>query len=78
MKQLILALIRRYQVWWSPDHSWRRQFYPTGCCRFYPSCSEYTYQAVEKFGAIKGLGMGLKRIAKCHPWREYSLDPVSK
>ncbi len=45
-------------------------------CRFTPSCSEYTLQAVEKFGLIKGSWIGLKRIARCHPWGGSGHDPV--
>ena len=45
-------------------------------CRFVPSCSEYTYQAVEKYGVMKGLGLGVKRVAKCHPWHKNGIDLV--
>lgn len=43
-------------------------------CRFIPSCSEYTYEAVEKYGVFKGLFLGLKRILKCHPWGKTGID----
>lgn len=60
-------MIRAYQLGfaWMP---------PT--CRFTPSCSEYTLQAVEKFGLLKGSWIGLKRIARCHPWGGSGHDPV--
>ncbi len=45
-------------------------------CRFTPTCSEYTYQAVEKYGVGKGLWIGLKRISRCHPWSKGGYDPV--
>jgi putative membrane protein insertion efficiency factor len=76
MRKIILFLIRLYQKTLSLDHG------PLSCvvserfCRFHPSCSEYTYQAIEKFGAIKGGWLGLKRIARCHPWNPGGVDEV--
>jgi len=46
------------------------------CCRFYPSCSQYTLDAVSKYGVIKGLFMGSKRLCRCHPLCHGGLDPV--
>ena len=46
-------------------------------CRFEPTCSQYTYQAVEKYGVIKGLVLGLKRIIRCHPFSKGGFDPLS-
>jgi uncharacterized protein len=45
-------------------------------CRFYPTCSEYARQAVERHGAVKGLWMGLRRLARCHPLNPGGVDPV--
>lgn len=45
-------------------------------CRFVPSCSEYTYEAVKKYGVIKGLWMGVRRVSKCHPWGGGGMDLV--
>ncbi|MDX1670049.1 MAG: membrane protein insertion efficiency factor YidD, partial [Limnobacter sp.] len=45
-------------------------------CRFYPSCSEYTLEAVKIHGALKGCGLGLKRLCRCHPWAAGGFDPV--
>jgi hypothetical protein len=45
-------------------------------CRFTPTCSEYTIEALEKYGFPKGMLMGLKRIGKCHPWGGFGFDPV--
>lgn len=44
-------------------------------CRFYPTCSEYTKEAIEVYGAFKGGYMGVKRILKCHPFHEGGFDP---
>ena len=46
-------------------------------CRFYPTCSEYMLQAVEKYGAVRGIWKGLKRLAKCHPLHAGGVDPVA-
>jgi len=68
MKMLLQLLIRLYQLGISPLLGRR--------CRFFPSCSEYTAEAVEKYGAFKGLSLGLKRISRCHPWNSGGFDPV--
>ena len=68
MKPLLLALIRIYQYVISPILGRR--------CRFFPSCSEYASEALEKHGALKGARLGLKRIFRCHPWNPGGFDPV--
>ena len=68
MKLLLLALIRIYKYVISPILGRR--------CRFFPSCSEYAAEAVEKYGALKGAYLGLKRISRCHPWNPGGFDPV--
>ena len=71
MKQVVLSLIRFYRRAISPLRP--------PCCRFIPTCSEYTVEAVEKYGAVKGGWLALRRIAKCHPFhRQKSIeyDPV--
>ena len=45
-------------------------------CRFTPTCSEYMIEAIEKFGVIKGVKLGIKRISRCHPYGKYGYDPV--
>ena len=68
MKPLLLALIRFYKYVISPLLGRR--------CRFFPSCSEYAAEALEKHGALKGARLGLKRISRCHPWNPGGFDPV--
>jgi putative membrane protein insertion efficiency factor len=66
--KLILVLIRWYGIVISPLLGQN--------CRFFPTCSDYTAQAVEKHGACKGAYLGLKRICRCHPWNPGGFDPV--
>ncbi len=75
-KRFLLAIIRVYQQTASPDHGFLKHFYPHGYCRFFPSCSEYGYQAIEKYGAIKGGLMTSWRILRCNPWNKGGNDPV--
>ncbi len=71
MKFLILKLIRLYQD--SISKIWQK-INPRHGCRFYPSCSEYFYQAVVKYGAIKGSFKGVKRISRCNPFNDGGID----
>jgi putative membrane protein insertion efficiency factor len=75
-KYLLISIIGIYQATLSPDHSWLKAKFPHGYCRFYPSCSEYSKQAILKFGFIKGSWLSIKRVLRCHPWSEPKLDPV--
>lgn len=68
MKPLLIVLIRCYQYAISPLLGRR--------CRFLPSCSEYTTEALRKHGVCKGLALGGKRICRCHPWHPGGYDPV--
>jgi putative membrane protein insertion efficiency factor len=68
VRAVFLVLIRFYQRWISP-------MLPASC-RFYPSCSQYTYQAIEKYGLLRGGWLGLRRIGRCHPFHPGGYDPV--
>jgi putative membrane protein insertion efficiency factor len=68
MRKLIVAILRLYKSVVSP-------VLPSAC-RYYPSCSDYMRQAVEKYGPARGLWMGIKRLARCHPFHAGGLDPV--
>lgn len=76
IRAIILSVIRWYQKTFSPDHGWGRALSPTAGCRFYPSCSEYAYQAIYKYGVIKGGIMAIRRLFRCHPWQAGGHDPV--
>lgn len=65
-RRLILYVIRLYQLLLAPLLG------PS--CRFYPSCSRYTATCIERFGAGRGLWLGVRRIARCHPWHPGGLD----
>jgi len=75
-KQFVLTLIRWYQRYYSPDHSPRKVLYPYGYCRFYPTCSEYGYEAVERYGVLKGGWITIWRILRCNPLHPGGHDPV--
>jgi putative membrane protein insertion efficiency factor len=66
--RVLLFAIRAYQVTLSPLLA--------GSCRYYPSCSQYTYEAVTRYGWLRGSWMGMKRIGRCHPFSRGGYDPV--
>lgn len=68
MKKMIIFIFRFYQKVISPLKP------PT--CRFYPTCSHYGVEAVQRFGALKGTWLTIKRIGKCHPFHPGGIDPV--
>jgi putative membrane protein insertion efficiency factor len=75
----VLSLIRWYQRYLSPDTGMLKTLYLTdGACRFSPTCSEYTYQAITRYGILRGFWMGITRIMRCHPWSAGGHDPLPK
>ena len=76
MRWLANVLIKIYQRTLSGDHGPLRALFPYGVCRFYPSCSEYTRQAVSRYGVVCGCAKGVKRLSRCHPWGGSGNDPV--
>jgi putative membrane protein insertion efficiency factor len=68
VKQALIVLVRMYQKTLS-------RMKPA-CCRFYPTCSDYTIEAIHKRGIVTGLWLSLKRICRCHPWNRGGFDPV--
>jgi uncharacterized protein len=69
MQSMIVSVLRTYKRWLSP-------LLPSAC-RFHPTCSEYMMDAVLKYGAARGVWMGLRRLARCHPLNPGGLDPVA-
>jgi putative membrane protein insertion efficiency factor len=68
MKWLLTRLIRFYQLFISPILG--------NNCRYLPTCSAYTMEAIKKWGAWRGLWLGIKRLGRCHPWGGDGYDPV--
>jgi putative membrane protein insertion efficiency factor len=68
MRRIMISLIKLYQTILSP--------FVGQHCRFYPSCSSYALEALEKHGTLRGLWLSIKRVSRCHPWHEGGVDPV--
>jgi putative membrane protein insertion efficiency factor len=68
MGHAVILLIRGYQLYVSP-------LLPSAC-RYYPSCSAYAIEAIEKYGSLRGTVLAIRRIARCHPFRPGGYDPV--
>jgi len=70
MKKVLIKLIKFYQKRISPIKK--------PCCRFYPTCSSYAIEAIEKKGVVKGVAMSIWRILRCNPFSKGGYDPVEK
>ncbi|MDE2733020.1 MAG: membrane protein insertion efficiency factor YidD [Gemmatimonadota bacterium] len=68
MKQIVIFLVRAYRLLLSP--------YLPPSCRYQPTCSQYAEEALDKYGALKGGMIALKRISRCHPWGGSGYDPL--
>ena len=68
MKRVLIACIRFYQTALSP--------YKRPCCKYYPTCSNYAVEAIERFGAFEGFWLALFRILRCNPFSRGGYDPV--
>lgn len=76
LRLLVLKIIKLYQKTLSFDHGIFKYLYPYGYCRFKPTCSEYAYLAIEKYGIIKGGVKALWRVLRCNPWNKGGWDPL--
>ena len=68
MQRLVVGVLRAYKVCISP-------LLPSAC-RYYPTCSDYMREAVERYGALRGVWLGARRLLRCHPFHEGGFDPV--
>lgn len=75
-RSLLIALIRFWQATLSPDHGFVKVFFPFGVCRYRPTCSEYTALQIRDKGALKGMLLGLRRVASCNSFYAGGLRKV--
>ena len=78
IKSIFLKTIKAYQKTLSYDHGIMGKLFPnTRFCKFTPTCSEYSYEAIDKYGVLKGSVLSIKRVVRCNPWSEPgAYDPV--
>jgi len=75
-KKKVIFFIKLYQKTLSPDHGVFKHRHPHGFCRFYPTCSDYSIQAIDKYGIIKGGVKSAWRILRCNPFNKGGNDPL--
>jgi len=79
MAEFLKLIIRFYQKIFSPRKGILKVFFPEFFgCRFFPTCSEYALEAIEKYGALKGCFLAAKRVLRCHPFGKGGYDPLPK
>ncbi|MFC1656383.1 membrane protein insertion efficiency factor YidD [Patescibacteria group bacterium] len=76
LKYIALKSIRLYQRTLSPDHGFIHKMLGERFCKFQPTCSEYTYQAISRYGFLRGGFMGTWRVVRCNPWNPGGDDPI--
>ncbi len=74
--RLLILLIKIYQKIFSFDHGYLKILKPNGACRFYPTCSQYTIEALNKKGLFKGIIASFNRLRRCHPFSDGGYDPA--
>ncbi|QQS61661.1 MAG: membrane protein insertion efficiency factor YidD [Candidatus Moraniibacteriota bacterium] len=76
IKRLLLLSIVLYQKTLSLDHGVLGKILKIKICRFYPSCSQYAYGSIDRFGVLRGVRMSLRRLFRCHPFHPGGYDPI--
>lgn len=76
LKQFLIKVIKIYQKTLSRDHGFFKFLYPHGFCRFYPTCSNYAIEAIEKYGILKGGLMSVWRVLRCNPFNKGGIDKI--
>ena len=78
LKKFLIKFISFYQKTLSPDTGFLKKIglIRKPICVFYPTCSEYTKEAINKYGVWRGISLGFKRVLRCHPWQKQHIDPL--
>lgn len=75
-RNTVLKIIKIYQKTFSFDHGFFSFLFPSGFCRFHPTCSEYGYAAIEKYGIFRGGAKAIWRVLRCNPFSKGGFDPL--